>query len=66
MCSESLPVFNNLNSLAIWSGGDRGWQAMPALLRNCPNLETLVIKVIKTSLLPNMYIHIVHTCYLNL
>ncbi|CAN6804171.1 unnamed protein product [Brassica oleracea] len=44
MCSESLPVFNNLNSLAIWSGGDRGWQAMPALLRNCPNLETLVIK----------------------
>ncbi|KAL0805764.1 hypothetical protein Bca101_098255 [Brassica carinata] len=48
MCSESLPVFNNLKSLAIWSGEDRGWQAMPALLRNCPNLETLVIKILKT------------------
>ncbi|WZZ66619.1 hypothetical protein YC2023_077989 [Brassica napus] len=44
MCSESLPVFNNLNSLAIRSDKDRGWQAMPALLRNCPHLETLVIK----------------------
>ncbi|XP_013614702.1 PREDICTED: F-box protein At3g59000-like [Brassica oleracea var. oleracea] len=44
MCSESLPVFNNLNSLAIRSDKDRGWQAMPALLRNCPHLENLVIK----------------------
>ena len=45
MCSESLPVFNNLNSLAIRSDKDRRWQAMPALLRNCPHLETLVIQV---------------------
>ncbi|RID54507.1 hypothetical protein BRARA_G01823 [Brassica rapa] len=44
MCSESLPVFNNLNSLAIRSDKDRRWQAMPALLRNCPHLETLVIQ----------------------
>ncbi|KAL0719195.1 hypothetical protein Bca4012_068519 [Brassica carinata] len=44
MCSESLPVFNNLKSLAIKSNKERGWQAMPALLRNCPHLETLVIE----------------------
>ncbi|CAG7902977.1 unnamed protein product [Brassica rapa] len=44
MCSESLPVFNNLKSLAIRSDKDRGWQAMPALLRNCPQLEAVVIK----------------------
>ena len=49
MCSESLPVFNNLKSLAIRSDKDRGWQAMPALLRNCPQLEAVVIKVIKTT-----------------
>ncbi|CAN7085443.1 unnamed protein product [Brassica oleracea var. botrytis] len=58
MCSESMPVFNNLKSLAIESHKSRGWQAMPALLRNCPNLETLVIKIIKTT---NMYsIGLVH------
>ncbi|KAG7566511.1 F-box-like domain superfamily [Arabidopsis suecica] len=26
------------------SGKERGWQAMPVLLRNCPHLETLVIE----------------------
>ncbi|CAN7085447.1 unnamed protein product [Brassica oleracea var. botrytis] len=41
MCSESMPVFTNLKSLTIRSDEDRGWQAMPALLRNCPHLETL-------------------------
>ncbi|XP_018442910.1 putative F-box protein At3g58820 [Raphanus sativus] len=44
MCSESMPVFNNLKSLAIKSNTERGWQAMPALLRNCPHLETLVLQ----------------------
>ncbi|CAN6935394.1 unnamed protein product [Brassica oleracea] len=44
MCSESMPVFTNLKSLTIRSDEDRGWQAMPDLLRNCPHLETLVIK----------------------
>ncbi|KAG2324765.1 hypothetical protein Bca4012_039275 [Brassica carinata] len=44
MCSESMPVFNNLKSLDIRSDKDRGWKAMPALLRNCPHLETLVIQ----------------------
>ncbi|XP_018442962.2 F-box protein At3g59000 [Raphanus sativus] len=44
MCSESMPVFNNLKSLAIESHECKGWQAMPALLRNCPHLETLVLQ----------------------
>ncbi|CAN7128694.1 unnamed protein product [Brassica rapa subsp. narinosa] len=44
LCSESMPVFNNLESLTIRSDEVRGWQAMPALLRNCPHLETLVIE----------------------
>ncbi|KAG2305967.1 hypothetical protein Bca52824_025715 [Brassica carinata] len=46
LCYESMPGagFNNLKSLTIRSDEDRGWQAMPALLRNCPPLETLVIK----------------------
>ncbi|XP_020880546.1 putative F-box protein At3g58820 isoform X1 [Arabidopsis lyrata subsp. lyrata] len=43
-CCESMPVFKNLKSLAIKSNKERGWQAMPVLLRNCPHLETLVIK----------------------
>ncbi|ESQ44189.1 hypothetical protein EUTSA_v10005932mg [Eutrema salsugineum] len=44
LCSESMPVFHKLKSLAIKSDKDRGWQAMPVLLRNCPHLETLVIE----------------------
>ncbi|XP_019089478.1 PREDICTED: putative F-box protein At5g38390 [Camelina sativa] len=44
VCCESLPVFNNLKSLTITSNDNRGWQAMPALLRNCPHLETLVLE----------------------
>ncbi|CAF2077787.1 unnamed protein product [Brassica napus] len=37
-------IFNNLKSLSIKSDKDRGWQAMPALLRNCPHLEILAIE----------------------
>ena len=44
-CCESMPVFNNLKMLIITSDEGRGWQAMPALLRNCPQLEFLLIKV---------------------
>ncbi|KAF8096902.1 hypothetical protein N665_0299s0060 [Sinapis alba] len=44
LCCESMPVFNNLKMLIITSDEDRGWQAMPALLRNCPQLEFLLIK----------------------
>ncbi|KAL0720681.1 hypothetical protein Bca4012_035280 [Brassica carinata] len=43
-CSQSMPVFENLKSFAIKSDKGCGWQAMPALLRNCPRLETLVIE----------------------
>ncbi|KAL9281609.1 F-box/LRR-repeat protein [Arabidopsis thaliana] len=41
---ESMPVFKNLKSLSIKSAENRGWQAMPVLLRNCPHLETLVLE----------------------
>ncbi|CDY29185.1 BnaA06g25720D [Brassica napus] len=44
LCCESMPVFNNLKSLHIICDADLGWQAMPALLRNCPHLETLILK----------------------
>ncbi|KAG2293691.1 hypothetical protein Bca4012_005220 [Brassica carinata] len=44
LCCESMPVFNNLKSLHITCDADLGWQAMPALLRNCPHLETLILK----------------------
>ncbi|KAL9832857.1 putative leucine-rich repeat domain superfamily [Arabidopsis thaliana] len=44
LCCESFPVFNNLKILRIRSAEDRGWQAMPVLLRNCPHLETLVLE----------------------
>lgn len=43
-CCEGMPVFNNLKVLSIWSDMNRGWQAMPVLLRNCPHLETLIIE----------------------
>jgi hypothetical protein len=45
MCCESMPVFNNVKTLGIKSDYDRGWQAVPALLRNCPHLETLTFEV---------------------
>jgi len=40
-----MPVFNNLKTLGIKSEEGRGWQAVPALLRNCPHLEYLIIEV---------------------
>ncbi|ESQ44193.1 hypothetical protein EUTSA_v10006457mg, partial [Eutrema salsugineum] len=44
LCSQAMPVFNNLTFLDIDSTMDIAWQAMPVLLRHCPNLDTLVIK----------------------
>ena len=44
-CCDSMPVFNNLKFLSVTSEEGRGWQAMPALLRNCPHLETIIIQV---------------------
>ncbi|XP_010513713.1 PREDICTED: F-box/LRR-repeat protein At3g59210-like [Camelina sativa] len=39
---KTVPVFNNLNHLSIESDDERGWQALPLLLINCPSLHTLV------------------------
>ncbi|CAA7024378.1 unnamed protein product [Microthlaspi erraticum] len=44
LCCKSMPVFNKLKFLHIRSSEDRGWQAMPVLLKNCPNVETLVFE----------------------
>ncbi|KAG7629833.1 F-box domain [Arabidopsis suecica] len=44
VCCESMPVFNNVKKLLIYSDEDRGWQAVPVLLRNCPRLETLIFE----------------------
>ncbi|XP_018440703.1 F-box/LRR-repeat protein At3g58930 [Raphanus sativus] len=43
-CCDTLPVFNNVKFLGITSEEDRGWQAMPALLKNCPRLETIILE----------------------
>nr|VDD12644.1 unnamed protein product [Brassica oleracea] len=44
LCCDSMPVFNNLKFLSVTSEEGRGWQAMPALLRNYPHLETIIIQ----------------------
>ncbi|CAA7053883.1 unnamed protein product [Microthlaspi erraticum] len=42
LCRESMPVFNKVKTLCISSDERRGWQVVPGLLRNCPNLEFLL------------------------
>ncbi|KAH0925798.1 hypothetical protein BRARA_E01327 [Brassica rapa] len=44
ICCKSMPVFHNLLTLSFESDKERGWQVVPLLLKNSPNLETLVIK----------------------
>ncbi|KAL0674781.1 hypothetical protein Bca4012_002762 [Brassica carinata] len=41
---KSVPVFHNLLTLSFESDKEKGWQVLPLLLNNSPNLETLVIK----------------------
>ncbi|KAF8110718.1 hypothetical protein N665_0079s0034 [Sinapis alba] len=43
-CCEATPVFNNLIQLTVESDEEIGWDSLPGLLKNCPNLETLVFK----------------------
>ncbi|CAA7050217.1 unnamed protein product [Microthlaspi erraticum] len=43
-CCDSMPVLNKLLTLSIESDDEKGWQAMPRLLKSSPNLQTLVIK----------------------
>ncbi|WZZ50217.1 hypothetical protein YC2023_050324 [Brassica napus] len=44
ICCKSMPVFHKLLTLSFESDKERGWQVVPLLLKNSPNLETLVIK----------------------
>ncbi|XP_019102080.1 PREDICTED: putative F-box/LRR-repeat protein At3g49150 [Camelina sativa] len=41
-CCEQIPVFKNLTNLTIKTHKQAGWESLPALLKNCPNLETLI------------------------
>ncbi|KAG7579062.1 F-box domain [Arabidopsis thaliana x Arabidopsis arenosa] len=45
-CCEPIPVFNSLTHLTIKTHrhGEVGWESLPALLKKCPNLETLVFQ----------------------
>ncbi|XP_024005810.1 F-box protein At4g27050 isoform X2 [Eutrema salsugineum] len=43
-CCDSMPVLNNLLTLSIESDEEKGWEVIPRLLCNSPNLQTLVIK----------------------
>ncbi|KAH0854940.1 hypothetical protein HID58_028192 [Brassica napus] len=40
-CCDHIPVFHNMTGLTIQSRKS-GWESLPALLKKCPNLETLV------------------------
>ncbi|KFK35158.1 hypothetical protein AALP_AA5G246200 [Arabis alpina] len=43
-CCESIPLFINLTHLSIESNPKVGWESLPGLLKNSPNLETLVLQ----------------------
>ncbi|KAL9310025.1 putative F-box protein [Arabidopsis thaliana] len=43
-CCEAIPLFNNLTHLTIESNSEVGWESVSGLLKNSPNLETLVFK----------------------
>ncbi|KFK41209.1 hypothetical protein AALP_AA2G099500 [Arabis alpina] len=42
-CCDATPLFNNLTHLTIESNRKVGWESLPSLLKNSPNLETLVL-----------------------
>ncbi|XP_056846936.1 F-box/LRR-repeat protein At3g59190-like [Raphanus sativus] len=43
-CCKEIPVFNNLIHLTIETDQDVDWESLPNLLKNCPNIETLVFE----------------------
>lgn len=53
LCCKAIPTFNKLTHLTIESNTEIGWESLPNLLMNCPNLKTLIfhvqIKPSKTS-----------------
>lgn len=44
-CCKEVPLFKNLTHLTIETDEDVGWESLPNLLENCPNLETIIFKV---------------------
>ncbi|XP_010510427.1 PREDICTED: F-box/LRR-repeat protein At2g29930-like [Camelina sativa] len=44
LCCDTMPMFYNLHTLSFESHKDIGWQVVPLLLNNSPNLETLAIE----------------------
>ncbi|XP_018443615.2 F-box/LRR-repeat protein At3g59250-like [Raphanus sativus] len=47
-CCDHIPVFRNMIRLTIQSRKS-GWESLPALLKKCPNLETLVFDELSHS-----------------
>ncbi|XP_023638963.1 F-box/LRR-repeat protein At4g14103 [Capsella rubella] len=47
---KTVPVFHKLNHLSIETDDERGWQALPLLLINCPSLQSLVFHGLHHSL----------------
>ncbi|KAL1208126.1 putative F-box/LRR-repeat protein [Cardamine amara subsp. amara] len=43
-CCKPIPIFNNLTHLTIKTNPKFGWESIPKLLKNSPNLETLVFQ----------------------
>ncbi|KAG7548847.1 Leucine-rich repeat 2 [Arabidopsis suecica] len=43
-CRDTIPVFNNLIELTIETKPDGIWKSLPAMLKNSPNLVTLVFE----------------------
>ncbi|KAG7584044.1 F-box domain [Arabidopsis suecica] len=48
--SQELPMFDSLVCLSIESERKRGWGILPLLIKNNPNLETLIFKGLKHRL----------------
>ncbi|KAG7634967.1 Leucine-rich repeat 2 [Arabidopsis suecica] len=43
-CKKAIPVFNNLIHLTVETDERVDWESLPILLKNCPNLETLIFE----------------------
>ncbi|CAA7056499.1 unnamed protein product [Microthlaspi erraticum] len=43
-CCKAITIFKNLTRLTIESNTEVGWESLPNLLNNCPNLKTLIFQ----------------------